>query len=177
MLALVIAVFAAGCVSMPSGGPVLSYTVTQGPGAQSQHYQQIYPQPPRSGWTPEEIVRGFLTASASFANHQEVAREYMTPQASRTWHPNWSATVFSNGPNVTAVTYPAKGPRNSAQVEVTGTVQANLSGSGSYAVPSGSAAGPPPTFDLVKVHGQWRISMPPPTLLLTSDLFKFDYQL
>ena len=180
MLALAIAVPAAGCVSMASGGPVLSYTVTQGPGAQSQHYQQIYPQPPRSGWTPEEIVRGFLTASASFANHQQVAREYMTPQASRTWNPNWSAIVFSKGPNVTAAAYPATGPRTSAEVEVTGTEQAELSGSGSYAVPSASAAGPPvipPTFGLVKVHGQWRISRAPGTLLLTSDLFTFDYQL
>jgi hypothetical protein len=180
LLAVVVAVSAAGCVSMASGGPVLSYTVTQGPGAQSQHYQQIYPQPPRSGWTPEEIVRGFITASASFANHQQVAREYMTQKASRAWNPNWSAIVFSNGPNVTSVTYPDTGPQNSAQVEVTGTVQANLSGSGSYAVASASAAGPPgvpPTFDLVKVGGQWRISQAPPKLLLTSDLFKFDYQL
>jgi len=131
VLALAIAVPAAGCVSMASGGPVLSYAVTQGPGAQSQHYQQIYPQPPRNGWTPEEIVRGFLTASASFANHQQVAREYMTPRASRDWNPNWSAIVFSKGPNVTAAAYPATGPRTSAQVEVTGTEQANLSGSGS----------------------------------------------
>jgi hypothetical protein len=180
MFALVITVSAAGCVSMASGGPVLSYTVTQGPGTQSQHYQQIYPQPPRSGWSPEEIVRGFLTASASFANHQQVAREYMTEKASRAWNPNWSAIVFSNGPNVTSVNYPATGPRKSAQVEVTGTVQANLSGYGSYAVASASAAGPtvvPPTFDLVKVGGQWRISEAPPKLLLTNDLFKFDYQL
>jgi hypothetical protein len=162
---------------MASGGPVLSYTVTQGPGAQSQHYQQIYPQPPRSGWTPEEIVRGFLTASASFANHQQVAREYLTPQFSRGWNPNWSAIVFSKGPNVTPAVYPDTGPRNSAEVEVTGTVQANLSGYGSYAVPSNSSAGAPSTFDLVKVHGQWRIFKAPKTLLLTSDLFNFDYQL
>jgi hypothetical protein len=180
ILALVVAITATGCVSMASGGPVLSYAVTQGPGAQSQHYQQIYPQSPGNGWAPEEIVRGFLTASASFANHQQVAREYMTPKASRAWNPNWSAIVFSNGPNVTSVTYPVTGPRNSAHVEVSGTVQANLSGSGSYAVASASATGPPgipPTFDLVKVGGQWRISEAPSKLLLASDLFKFDYQL
>jgi Lipoprotein LpqB beta-propeller domain/Sporulation and spore germination len=181
MLALVIAGSMAGCVSMASGGPVLSYTVTQGPGGQSQHYQQIYAQPPGNGWTPEAIVTGFLTASASFANHQQVAREYMTPQASRAWNPNWSATVFSKGPSATAAVYAGTGTRKTAEVEVTGTVQANLSGSGSYAVPSASAAGGPPgippTFDLVKVHGQWRISKAPTTLLLTSDLFKVDYQL
>ena len=66
--ALAVAASAAGCISMPTGGPVLSYTETQGPGAQNQHYQQIYVQPPGNGWLPEQIVSGFLIASASFAN-------------------------------------------------------------------------------------------------------------
>jgi Lipoprotein LpqB beta-propeller domain/Sporulation and spore germination len=174
LAALVIAASAAGCVSMPTGGPVQSYTVTQGPGAQSQRYQQMYAQPPGDGWTPEEIVYSFLTASASFANRQQVAREYLTPEASRKWNPNWSATVYSNVPTVTQTAFPA---RNQATVTVSGNVQANLSGYGSYAVPLAKAQGVAPTFDLVKLNGQWRISSAPQELLLTSDLFKDDYQL
>lgn len=164
---------------MPGGGPVRSYTVTQGPGAQSQPFGQIYLRPPGNNWTPEQIVRGFLTASASFANGHQVAREYLTAKESRAWNPSWSATVFSKDPVVKAVPYPT-GPRNQATVTVTGTVQANLSGYGSYAVPSAKAPegeGPVPfTFNLVKDNGQWRISYAPPELLLTSDLFKDDYQ-
>ena len=37
----------AGCVSEPSGGPVISYPMTQGPGGQSQPLPQIIAQPPR----------------------------------------------------------------------------------------------------------------------------------
>ena len=174
LAALLIAASTAGCVSMPTGGPVQSYTVTQGPGAQSQHYQQIYAQPPGNGWTPEGIVNGFLTASASFANRQQVAREYLTPETSRKWNPSWSATVYSNVPTVTQTAFPA---RNQATVTVSGNVVASLSGYGNYAVPLAKVQGVPPTFDLVKVNGQWRISSAPPELLLTSDLFKDDYQL
>jgi hypothetical protein len=176
---LAVAAFAAGCVSMPGGGPVLSYTVTQGAGAQGQPFPQMYLPPPGNGWKPEQIVQGFLTASASFADGQQLAREYLTPQFSRAWHPNWSATVFSNGPVVRPAVYHGAGPRQEARVVVTGTVQANLYGSGSYAVPRAkSQAGPVPfTFTLVRDNGQWRISSAPPVLLLTSDLFKDAYQL
>jgi hypothetical protein len=159
---------------MPTGGPVQSYTETQGPGTQNQHYQQIDVQGPGNGWSPEQIVTGFLIASTSFANRQQVAREYMTPQVGRAWKPSWSAIVYSNGPSATETVLSG---RDQAAVTVTGTVQANLSGQGSYAVPSPKAQVIPPTFQLTKVGGQWRISHAPSELLLTSDLFKYDYQL
>lgn len=157
---------AAGCVSMPSAGPVLSFPVTQGPDAQGEPYQQVVVGPPGANWSPTQIVAGFLTASASFGDNWQVAREYMTPQASQAWNPSWSAIVYSNGPNVRAPVYtvitsakpkaavnkgttrqaaaakPAQKTR--ATVTITGSVLAKLSGSslsgyGSYAVPSGSA--------------------------------------
>jgi hypothetical protein len=179
----------AGCVSMPSGGPLQSYPVTQGAGAQSQRYLQIIPEPPGAGWTPSEIVQGFLTASASFADQQRTAREYLTTTRNGCdWNPTWSATVFDNdGPDVRSAVYSGfsgSGKRKqptAATVTVTGTVQASLSGSGTYryAVPSGAstAGGQTDTFDLVKVGGQWRISCAPNVLLLTSVEFKVDYQL
>jgi hypothetical protein len=179
--ALIVATLTAGCVSMPGSGAVKSYTITQGPGSQSQPFSQIYPNPPGNNWKPDQIVQGFLTASASFANAQQVAREYLTPEESRAWTPNWSAVVFSNDPTVRSVPYLSAGQRNQATVTVTGTVQANLSGSGSYAVPSAKAqeGQQPFTFKLVKSksNGQWRISQAPRELLLTSDLFNYDYQL
>lgn len=172
----------AGCVSMPSGGPVLSYSVTQGPGSQSQRYLQMIPEPPGAGWSPSNIVRGFLTASASFADRQQTAREYLT--ASARWNPSWSATVFGGtGPDVGQVAFSGNGKPNqatAATVTVTGTVQASLSASGTYAVPSSAASTAEKqsyTFDLVKADGQWRISYAPPRLLLTSVEFNADYQL
>ena len=205
--ALVAALSAAGCVSMPSAGPVRSYPVTQGPEAQGQPYQQVVFGPPGAGWKPTQIVQGFLAASASFGNNWQVAREYMTPRESRAWNPSWSAIVYSNGPNVEAPVYtgttakPTPTAKNQqgqqsakkqasektqARVTITGSVLANLSGSnlsgyGSYAVPSSSAPqgspGAEEVIDLVKFNDQWRISSAPPELLLTSDSFKSDYEL
>jgi hypothetical protein len=170
-----------GCVSMPSGGPVLSYPVTQGPDAQNQPYVQIQPQPPSPGWTPSQIVQGFLTASANFGNYPQVAMQYLTPDEQKTWDPSWSAIVYKSGPNVSPAAYPpgAKHPAN-ANVTITGSVQANLLGFGKYSVPSASAPGgsaDKPVFGLVKVGGQWRISDAPLELLLTSNSFENDYQL
>jgi len=184
LAALAIAgVCATGCVSMPTGGPVQTYPVTQAADAQNQPYVQVVPQSPGAGWCPAEIVQGFLTASASFGNYSQVAMQYLTPAEQNQWNPSWSAIVYKDGPNVTASACPSGTAKNAqtATVRITGTVQANLQGYGSYSVPSASGASqseaPQPVFNLVKEDGQWRISQAPQKFLLTSDSFKNDYQL
>ena len=165
---VVTALSTAGCVSMPNGGPVQSLPVTQGPEAQSNPYVQIQPQPPRAGWSPKQIVQGFLTASASFGTYGGVALKYLTPQEQQVWnHPTWSAVVYKNGPDVANPVYPAAAKTAStastaktantakptptttrttpptpttASVQITGTIQATLRGNGSLSVPSASAA-------------------------------------
>jgi hypothetical protein len=182
LAARVAALSAAGCVSVPSGGPVVSYPVTQGPGAQNQQYVQIVPQPPRPGWSPTDIVQGFLTASASFGNNGNVAAEYLTPPAQKVWKPLWSAIVYKSGPNVKGGPTPAAGAKGSVSVQVDGQEQAYLQGYGHYSVPTASSAADDSSdsqqsFTLVKWNGQWRISSAPNKLLLTSDSFGHDYQL
>lgn len=179
---LALALPVAGCVDMPDGGPVRSDRVTQRSDAQNQPYPQLVPRSPAPGASPDQVVRGFLTASASFADGQQTARDFLTGAASRTWHPiwPWSATVFTgNGPRVSQPAYPASGNKKQVTVTVSGKVQAELSASGAYAVPStSSGSGTSVTFTLVKDGGQWRISgPPPPNLLLTSTEFSADYQL
>lgn len=179
---LIAALSATGCVSMPTGGPVQSYPMTQGTAAQNQPYVQLQPQPPRPGWGPSQIVEGFLAASASFGSDARVAREYLTPLEQKNWNNNWSAIVYKTGPNVTVPTYPPTGKNPaSATVLVRGKIQASLLGSGTYSVPSGSsqgaAADTPDPFQLQKVNNQWRISSAPQELLLTSSAFTNDYQL
>ena len=178
---LFLAALLAGCISVPTGGPVLSYTVTQGQGGQSQPNPQTIAQPPRASWGPEQIVQGFLTASASFGTRQQIARQYLTADGNRNWNPGWTAVVYRNGPDAVAT---PTGPKDTkATVSISGSVQATLSTFGGYAVPSASSAGgaapAPPTFnfDLQKVGGKWRISHAPDLLLLTSYQFKYDYQL
>jgi len=168
---------AAGCVSIPSGGPVLSYPVSQGANAQNQYSLQIVPQPPLRNGIPTDIVSGFITADASFAGQQQVAREYLIPAASHAWKPGWTATVFKGSPTVTGAAPGAK--QKTATVTVEGTVQAFLSDREAYAAPSATPKNKTATYhyDLVKDGTQWRISHAPNTLLLTSTEFAVDYQL
>lgn len=186
-LGLLLAASVAGCVSIASGGPVVSATVTQGPGGQGQHYMQLIPKPPVANWDPREIVEGFLTAAASFG-YRQIARQYLAPGTY--WEPGWSAIVYSQGPNVNPPVYQLKASKKTAKgtakqtapdtatVTVGGKVQANLSQTGGYAVPAASThVFAAPTFDLVKIDGQWRIKSAPQELLLTSLLFNLDYQL
>jgi hypothetical protein len=182
-VAFVVALLAllAGCISEPSGGPVISYSMTQGPGGQSQPLPQIIAQPPAAGWSPEQIVTGFLAASASFVGGQRIAREYLTTKENRAWTPNWSAFVYRNGPNVRPAVFTGTGAGRVATVTIGGSEQAFLSGTGGYVAPSASAAGGvpgrPPAFHLQKVGKEWRISKAPPYLVLTSYSFQYDYQL
>jgi hypothetical protein len=196
LLALLAAVTAAlavtGCVSMPSAGPVLSYPVTQETGGQNGQNLQFTTQPPGSGWTPQEIVSGFLIAAA--ANQDQVAKEYLTPRESKTWDPSLTTYVYQNRPNVldpvpqptaspASVASGKKGrkqPPPTAIVEVNGTIQAILSTKeGTYAVPStsGSNSSAPKYFTLQETGREWRISSAPSALLLTQAQFADDYDL
>jgi Lipoprotein LpqB beta-propeller domain/Sporulation and spore germination len=196
LLALLAAVTAAlavtGCVSMPSAGPVLSYPVTQQTGGQNGQNLQFTTQPPGSGWTPQQIVSGFLIAAA--ANQDQVAKEYLTPEGRSKWDPTLTTYVYQNRPNIlnpvpqaTASqqggTSGKKGrqqPPPTAVVEVNGTIQAILSTKeGTYAVPSasGSNSSGPKSFTLQKTGGEWRISSAPSALLLTQAQFADDYDL
>jgi hypothetical protein len=178
--ALGAALATAGCVSIPTGGPARSYPITQGTDAQGQQYVQVVPQPPGANWSPSDIVQGFLTASASFGNHSDVAREYLTAQESAVWGPPSSAIVYVSGPSIWGKPTVTPGPKRTATVQVSGKEQAFLQGYGSYSVPLASSAdassGALQTFKLVQVNGQWRISDAPQKLLLTSDSFQSDYQ-
>jgi len=177
----VLSLTVAGCVSMPSGGPVQSYQITQGANEQAQGYLQFVPPPPAQGMTPAQIVEGFLTASASFAGQQRVAREYLTPEASRGWtQPGWSAIKFAGDPRVITehVVAPAKEKQGSATVTIGGNIQATLSSEGAYAVAAATTKGRTFTYNLVKDNGQWRISnLHDHPLLLTTTEFATDYQL
>ena len=200
VIALLAAVTAAlavtGCVSMPSAGPVLSYPVTQQTGSQNGQNLQFTTQPPGSGWTPQQIVSGFLIAAA--ANQDQVAREYLTPGVRRTWDPPLTTYVYTSRPNVlnpvpqtvpqaTASQQAGKSgkkarkpsPPPTATVEVSGKIQAILSEKEGTYVPSasGSNRSGPEYFTLQQTDGEWRISNAPSALLLTQVQFADDYDL
>ena len=49
---------------------------------------------PQSGMTPEEIVSGFLNASASSDNDFKIAREYLVPEIKDIWQPTSNIKVY-----------------------------------------------------------------------------------
>ena len=49
---------------------------------------------PQNGMTPEEIVSGFLNASASSENDFKIAREYLIPELRDVWQPTQQIQVY-----------------------------------------------------------------------------------
>ena len=190
VLAVVLAV--AGCVSVPSAGPVLSYPLAQQTSGQNGQNLQVIAAGPGANWKPNDIVTGFLTAAAAIDDPQ-VAREYLTPQASKRWNPPSIAWVYKTGPDVQNPIYkppptrPKQGGKSTAKggkqapqqakVVVDGIISASLTQHGTYAVRSSSQLFGLPEFDLVKTTAGWRISSAPSELLLTQGQFADDYEL
>jgi hypothetical protein len=183
-----------GCVSMQDSTPPGTLSVTPSDTAQNAANYGPIPVGPGLNWSAEDIVQGFLAASASFSTYPAIARAYLTAQADKQWNPQWSATVFSSFPAIAPVpSRPGSASHKQVTVTVTGQVQATLSGSGKYLwVTQGgdqgqAKAGRPCsavqadstttcTFTLTQVAGQWRIAGLPSNLLLDQPDFSRVYQ-
>jgi Lipoprotein LpqB beta-propeller domain/Sporulation and spore germination len=172
-LAFVLAAAAAsvaGCVGMPnSGSPGTVGASSQNPSQDSDFIGAI-PAGPQKGWTPTEIVKGFLYASISYPSYQDIAREYLaSAPGQRPWNPNWSVKVVEQVNVPSDANYSPAG--RTATVDVTGAVQASFDGSGQYVGAQGSRSGGQSggsgtqlavqKFTLAKVNGQWRITNAP----------------
>lgn len=151
----------AACATVPDGGLVRSAAIAP-KGAQQGAIVQLIPPPPEPGWDPAQIVRGFLLASASFADGHAVAREYLTPKAARTWHPGSSVSEFADTPAATAGP-----PAKTRRVGVTGNLLGKISEDGQYHAVEQGVNTYAWTAVLTRVAGQWRITNPPAQLLLS----------
>ena len=164
------------CATVPDNGSVQAGSVAVTAGGQGQDYLQLIPAPPRPGWTPVQIVSGFLAACASFADNHAVARQYLDPGVRSSWNPGWAVTVVGATPKLgRAVLTRQAGPYNQMEeVKATGEKLATLTATGQYVGTQGSSTYPYP-FHLYQIGGQWRIENPPRQLLLTEPDFKRVY--
>jgi len=178
--AILAGLLTAGCATVPSSGPVESTPIPAPPGAGAG--VAVIVEPPQRDWTPEQVVSGFLLASSSFTHHHAVARQYLTPSASRLWQPGSEVTIPARTPTLSSLPKKLTGQSNQTSVQVSWQELATLNSGGQY------QAAPPPgparhqTFTLKSVHGQWRIDSLPPgpgkvshELLLPSVLFRLNY--
>jgi hypothetical protein len=179
---------------MPNGGPPSPMAATQSGTAQNPDYIVLDAEPPAPGEGPKDIVQGFLLASLRYSDpaQQQVARAYLTPSASNSWHPQGDAvTVFAGTPDLT----PAADSKNAKQTTVTvsGQVVATLNGNGQQVLSVALAQPQPAAGDacggaeksagsaceqvtLVKSDGEWRIQHLPPSLLIDQADFDQVYQ-
>jgi Lipoprotein LpqB beta-propeller domain/Sporulation and spore germination len=195
LTALAALTLAAGCADVPTSGLLQHTAQPAGAGGEPQGtdccgYIMAGPGP---GASPSQIVQSFLLASADFGNRHEIARQYLTKAASRSWEPGPgpAVTVIAVPPTVTAAP-PPFGARNTAVVEISAQQLGNVSASGQY-VPAESGRHPlNQEFTLQRVHRQWRIATlplsagtkappagvtePSHELLLTKDLFQLAFQ-
>jgi hypothetical protein len=159
----------AGCASIPDSGPV-----RQGaPIAQLNDPLDLdfNPSPPATGATQDQIVHGFIDAASSPKNDFGIARKYLTASMSSSWNPNESVTVdqgtgrlysqLSNG-------------TSSARWQVDVTPVANVDSVGAYHGVS-STAPVALRYDLVKVGGEWRISVAPNGVVIDDPTFRAVY--
>jgi Lipoprotein LpqB beta-propeller domain len=182
----------AGCVNLPTGGPVPKIDRLSNTNGPADEGVQVSPIGPGAQWPPQEIVSDFLAASGAAWTGKDdslsVAREYLTRSFAARWHPSVAATVIDNNPAVPAPPIPRVTGGQVAQVTLTSQhletlVSANSTEAGS--IQTATYPGPYTfTFNMVQVAGQWRISgirdadgtPRPKILLLTNSDFLRDYQ-
>lgn len=153
-----------GCVDIPAGSapqPVseLPSASPADPGPQLEALE------PKGGEQPDEIVRGFLAASASNARSRPSARLYLTPEAAQSWADDAGVTVIAQA--VAAVPNLAAG-----QVTLTGQVLGRVNPDGVYTAAREDLR---QVLSLVEIGGEWRIDNPPPGVLLRVNDFRRAY--
>ena len=179
---LAAAVVASGCSVIPSGtGPQPASAPP--PPAGAGPCCGLLVRPPQAGWSPTEVVKHFLLASAIGANDYAAARQYLTEGASDAWHPGSAVTILTKEPTVSVPPGRVNGLSTENIVQVSGQEQARLNSAGQYIAASGGVTAPAEEFALRYAKGLWKISQLFSTapgkvstqLLLTSDLFHLEY--
>ncbi len=155
--ALCALVVLAGCVTVPTSGPVERHTPAE---QQANPGVDIAPVPPPRGASPGLIVEGFLHAMATYQPGYAVARQFLTPDAAEAWQPESGVEIYAGG-------YPPQ--VSDAGVVLTAPLVGTLDPRGTF-----TPADTPylHDFGLVRdAENQWRISRPPRGLLVSQSLF------
>jgi Lipoprotein LpqB beta-propeller domain/Sporulation and spore germination len=180
------------CANLPTSGSI-PVSSLHGSTNSGQNGVQVVPRAPGRNWSPQDIVWGFLAASASYGydpNH--TARKYLTGgkhSFARRWRPGWQATIIDAPFPKPEQGNPRLNQPSGSQAQfvdltfkrLTTLVTAGRDQAGTIVVD------PPTTtirFALIQVHGQWRINdifldgkpADPSLLLLSSQDFEREYQ-
>ena len=153
-----------GCAGIPSSGPV--HEAGNVVDERGEPFTRIIAAGPVANMTQQQIVAGFLQASASFDDNHAVARQFLTGERARDWNADAGAIVYySDTSQGGSVQYTQAGTDT---ITFTAPQAGVLSAQGAYTgTPPGTIA--TADFRFAKVAGQWRISKLPSGLLLTTN--------
>lgn len=132
---------------------------------------QLAPPPgPEHGVDPFRLVREFIEATGSSANGHAAARAFLTRNAAASWDDRAGLTVIEDAPGAAPQTGPGDGVR---RIRVGGSRLGTLAADGSFIPAAGTFSVP---LDVVSEHGEWRISDPPPGVLVEATSLQRNYR-
>lgn len=158
----------AGCASMPTGSGVTAQDDGERTEPFDEPYVRIVPTAPQDGWSPEEVVRGYLVAMANFDDDRESMRAYLAE--GNAWKPQARPRVTvlddpeSTYPTLLSISQEDE-EDTEATVQLLGDRLGQISSSGQYEALN--RPGHEVTFFLEQVApGRWRITGKPDELVL-----------
>lgn len=159
VLALLVALAAAGCVRVPDSGGIRTSDTVVGD-TLAVGVPDIDPEPPAPGASPAEIVRGFLDALQASPVSTSVAQLYLTTQARATWRPEQRIITYASR------TEPAG--QGVVRVRLAGADRYDGTGTWRGAVTGAAAT---LSFRVVQEAGEYRIVDPPNALVVVRSWF------
>jgi hypothetical protein len=81
-----------GCAGIPNSSEV--YYGEEISADTSAQFVRVIARPPSVGMTPEEIVRGFLDASADPSDNYGIARQYLEAESAGSWNPLTGIEIY-----------------------------------------------------------------------------------
>jgi len=119
---------------------------------------------------PFRLVREFIEATGNPANGHAAARSFLSRTAAANWNDRAGLTVIEDAPGAAPQAGPADGVR---RIRVGGSRLGVLTADGSFIPSAGTFAIP---LDVITEHGEWRISNPPPGVLVEASALQRNYR-
>ena len=156
-----VAALLAGCVRMPTSGPVVESEGTSG--SQDAPGISFDPRPPQAGQATGEVVEGFFEAMKATPVSVSVARQFLSREAAEAWVPEQQIITYAELGDPTA------GTSVRVQLDDVNTYDAR----GAWQRTRG---GTTLSIGLVKEDGEWRIDEVPDALIVPDTWFDDWYE-
>ncbi|MGB8962078.1 MAG: LpqB family beta-propeller domain-containing protein [Pseudonocardiaceae bacterium] len=153
----------AGCAAVPASSDLeVVRSMPMGSGSAP-------PAGPEQGVDPFRLVREFIEATGNPADGHAAARAFLSRAAALNWNDRAGLTVIEDAPGAAPQAGAADGIR---RIRVGGSRLGVLTADGSFMPEAGTFSIP---LDVVREHGEWRISNPPPGVLVEATALQRNY--